>query len=159
MLRRHAPDVVSLVFGILFAGFAAIWLLYETDVVDSHSAWFAGPAILIVAGVLGLLVALRPSRSEAPQPAPWTPPAPVDQRVQTVYVDGVATPTADHAAHTAADGADFPDADVAAVADSPDNADVAEVADVADVADVEPTIDIDAEPTTEISSDPDRGPG
>ena len=74
MLHRHAPDVVSLVFGTLFAGFVAIWLLSETDVIDYKEAWLAGPAILIVAGVLGLLVALRPSNSSE-APAPWTPVA------------------------------------------------------------------------------------
>jgi hypothetical protein len=72
MLRRHAPDVVSLVFGTLFAGFTVIWLLNATDVIDYQGAWLAGPAILIVAGVLGLVVALRPSES-APPAAPWSP--------------------------------------------------------------------------------------
>jgi hypothetical protein len=70
MLRRHAPDVVSLVFGTLFAGFAVIWLLNATDVIDYQEAWLAGPAILIVAGVLGLVVALRPSEA-APPAVPW----------------------------------------------------------------------------------------
>ena len=75
MLHRHAPDVVSLVFGILFAGFAAIWLLSETDVIDNDGAWLAGPVTLIVAGVFGLAVALRPSRVSEPQPAPpWAAP-------------------------------------------------------------------------------------
>jgi apolipoprotein N-acyltransferase len=77
MLRRHAPDVVSLVFGTLFAGFAAIWLLNATDVIDSQEAWLAGPAILIVAGVLGLVVALRPSEPAPPPVVPWAP-APED---------------------------------------------------------------------------------
>jgi apolipoprotein N-acyltransferase len=72
MLHRHAPDVVSLVFGTLFAGFTVIWLLSATDVIDYQEAWLAGPAILIVAGVLGLLVALRPSEPvPVPGPAPW----------------------------------------------------------------------------------------
>ena len=66
MLHRHAPDVVSLVFGTLFAGFTAIWLLSETDVIDYQQAWLAGPVILIIAGVLGLSVALRPSPSCRP---------------------------------------------------------------------------------------------
>jgi hypothetical protein len=74
MLRRHAPDVVSLVFGTLFAGFAVIWLLNTADVIDYKEAWLAGPVILIVAGVLGLVVALRPSRP--PEPVPSAPRAP-----------------------------------------------------------------------------------
>jgi hypothetical protein len=76
MLRRHAPDVVSLVFGTLFAGAAVIWLLSATDVIDYEDAWIAGPVILIVAGVLGLVVALRPA-GYVPlwQPAPGGPAA------------------------------------------------------------------------------------
>lgn len=61
MLHRHATDVVSLVSGILFAGLTAIWLLNAADVVDLQTAWLAGPLILILAGVVGLVVALRPS--------------------------------------------------------------------------------------------------
>ena len=75
MLRRHAPDVVSLVFGTLFAGFTVIWLLNATDVIDYKEAWLAGPAILIVAGVLGLVVALRPGRPSEPEAVPWATPA------------------------------------------------------------------------------------
>jgi hypothetical protein len=87
MLRRHAPDVVSLVFGVVFAGLAAIWLLNETDVINNDGAWLAGPVILIVAGVLGLVLAVRPSRAaaEAP-PAPWTPSVMRDAE-PTVAVD------------------------------------------------------------------------
>ena len=91
MLRRHAPDVVSLVFGTLFAGFTVIWLLNAADVIDYKQAWLAGPAILIVAGVLGLLIALRPSRPA--EPPPWampvggprddTPAAPIDTEPTT----------------------------------------------------------------------------
>jgi hypothetical protein len=78
MLRRHAPDVVSLVFGVLFAGFAAIWVLSATEVIDYDQAWLAGPATLIVAGILGLVVASRPRRDVSP-PAPLaaTPPTAV----------------------------------------------------------------------------------
>lgn len=62
MLQRHATDVVSLVFGTVFAGFTAVWLLIVTDVIDYEVTWLAGPAILIVAGLLGLATSLRPGR-------------------------------------------------------------------------------------------------
>lgn len=68
MLPRHATDVVSLVSGTVFAGFAAVWLLTVTDVIDLDQAWLAGPAILIVAGVVGLAAALRPSRRDEARP-------------------------------------------------------------------------------------------
>ena len=87
MLHRHAPDVVSLVFGILFAGFTAIWLLSETDVIDYQQAWLAGPVILIIAGVLGLAVALRPSRPSEPQTPPWTSPSATPDPEPTTPID------------------------------------------------------------------------
>jgi hypothetical protein len=62
MLHRHATDVVSLICGTIFAGLTAVWLLNVTDVIDLKEAWLAGPAILIIAGLVGLVAALRPSR-------------------------------------------------------------------------------------------------
>jgi uncharacterized membrane protein len=62
MLHRHATDALSLVFGIVFAGVTAIWLLNVTAVIDLQQAWLIGPAVLIAAGAVGLVLALRPSR-------------------------------------------------------------------------------------------------
>ena len=58
-MRQHATDVVSLVFGTVFAGFALVWLLIVTDLIDFDEAWLIGPVILIAAGLLGLYTALR----------------------------------------------------------------------------------------------------
>jgi hypothetical protein len=58
-MRQHATDVVSLVFGTVFAGFALVWLLNVTDLIDFDEVWLIGPVILIVAGLLGLVTALR----------------------------------------------------------------------------------------------------
>ncbi len=69
MLHRHATDVVSLVFGLIFAGFTAVWVLRTSGVIDFDQMWLAAPAILIAAGAVGLTTALRPSRRPA-QPAP-----------------------------------------------------------------------------------------
>lgn len=62
MFPRHATDIISLVFGTIFAGFAIVWLFVVTDLVRWDDARVAGPVILIVAGTVGLLAALRPSR-------------------------------------------------------------------------------------------------
>ena len=62
MLHRHATDVVSLVAGTIFAGVTAVWLLNLGDVIDLEAAWLAIPLVLIVAGVVGLVAAFRPSR-------------------------------------------------------------------------------------------------
>ncbi|MGH3446758.1 MAG: hypothetical protein ACRDQA_08995 [Nocardioidaceae bacterium] len=62
MIPRHATDVVSLVAGTIFAGFTVVWLLDVTETIERVDAWLAGPIILIVAGAVGLLASLRPSR-------------------------------------------------------------------------------------------------
>ena len=59
MSQRHATDVVSLIFGIIFAGIVVVWALSRADLIDAHSVALAGPAILIAAGAVGLVVALR----------------------------------------------------------------------------------------------------
>ncbi len=62
MSQRHATDVVSLVFGTIFAGFSVIWLIYIAGHLQNHDAWWAGPLVLVVAGAAGLVASLRPGR-------------------------------------------------------------------------------------------------
>ena len=64
VIPRHATDVISLVFGTIFAGFTVVWLLTVTDTIDENQAWLGGPIILIAAGALGLATAIRPRRSD-----------------------------------------------------------------------------------------------
>ena len=59
MSQRHATDVISLVFGVIFAGFTVVWLLQVTDAIDAGQAWVVGPVVLMAAGP-GLVAALRP---------------------------------------------------------------------------------------------------
>lgn len=68
-MPRHATDVVSLVFGVIFAGFALVWLLTVTDLIDVDQAWLVGPAVLVAAGGVGLFTSLRPRRDPS-EPAP-----------------------------------------------------------------------------------------
>ena len=60
MSQRHATDVISLVFGVIFAGFTVVWLLQLTDAIDAGQAWVVGPVVLMAAGAAGLVAALRP---------------------------------------------------------------------------------------------------
>lgn len=61
-MRRHDTDVTSLVFGVIFAGVALVWALVETDVVKLDNLTVLGPAVLVVAGLVGLVASLRGSR-------------------------------------------------------------------------------------------------
>jgi hypothetical protein len=88
MLHRHATDVVSLVAGTIFAGLTAVWVLNVSDVLDLEAAWLAGPLILIVAGVVGLVAALRPSGSTQRR-GEW-PLAPADVEANPVGADSAA---------------------------------------------------------------------
>jgi hypothetical protein len=56
--------VISLIFGLIFAGFTVVWLLIMADVIDHGQAWVIGPVVLMAAGATGLVAALRPR----PQP-------------------------------------------------------------------------------------------
>lgn len=66
MIPRHATDVISLVFGTIFAGFTVVWILTVSNTIDENQAWLGGPIILIAAGALGLATALRPRGPEDP---------------------------------------------------------------------------------------------
>lgn len=69
---RHDTDVTSLVFGLLFLGIAAVWLLVQQDVVSWPGASRIFPIVLVAAGVIGLVSSLtrtrRSRRDEQPYP-------------------------------------------------------------------------------------------
>lgn len=59
---RHEADVTSLVFGLLFLGIAAVWVLVQQDVVSWPDASRIFPVLLVVAGLAGLVSSLTRSR-------------------------------------------------------------------------------------------------
>lgn len=54
-MRRHDVDVTSLVFGLIFLGVAGAWALVQNELISLPDLSVAGPAVLIVAGVVGLV--------------------------------------------------------------------------------------------------------
>ncbi|MDP9319353.1 MAG: hypothetical protein M3O94_09870 [Actinomycetota bacterium] len=67
---------MSLVFGTMFAGFTLVWLVGVTGHLDHHDAWWAGPVVLVVAGVAGLVASLRQDgSSEQPSSTDESPTA------------------------------------------------------------------------------------
>jgi hypothetical protein len=61
-VRRHDLDVTSLVFGLIFLGVAATWALVQIELVTLPDLSLLGPAVLIVAGVVGLAATLAKGR-------------------------------------------------------------------------------------------------
>ena len=80
-MKTHAPSIGYLVIGLIFVGLAGSWLLNETGVMaDDGFQWFV-PAVLLGAGLVGLLASLGKgvfrSRNEEPETAPtFSDPAP-----------------------------------------------------------------------------------
>jgi hypothetical protein len=76
-MKRHATDMVSLVFGFLFVAVTLWWAVdryvdIELDI--PHVGWIAAGA-LIVLGLIGVAASLRGDRSPAPTSAPPVEPA------------------------------------------------------------------------------------
>ena len=90
-MKRHATDMVSLVFGVLFVFVAAWWAIdrYVDVNIDLPNVGWIAAAALIVLGVIGIVASLRGDRTPVPSAAPpaddasdpWlmapVPPAPV----------------------------------------------------------------------------------
>jgi hypothetical protein len=71
-VKRHDIDVVSLVFGLLFAAFVGWWLLDRVAALDVSGGW-AIAAALLVAGGAGLASSLPRRRVGNAQPVSAEP--------------------------------------------------------------------------------------
>jgi hypothetical protein len=65
--------VPHLVFGLLFLGVAAIWVLGETDAISGERLAILGPGVLILAGVVGLATSLASGRNRRRAAAAYEP--------------------------------------------------------------------------------------
>ena len=59
----HSVKIPHLVFGLLFLGIAAVWALVASEAIDADRLPVLAPAVLIVAGVIGLAVSLASGRN------------------------------------------------------------------------------------------------
>jgi hypothetical protein len=64
-VRRHELDVVSLVFGLVFAMVAMLWPLWRLDVLDDNSLSWLPALALVVIGLLGVTLSIMRSRRQA----------------------------------------------------------------------------------------------
>jgi len=55
--------VPHLVFGLLFLGFAGLWALGESGAISGEGVTILGPAVLVLAGVVGLVASLAAGRN------------------------------------------------------------------------------------------------
>lgn len=61
-MRRHELDVVSLVFGLVFAVLALLWPLWQLDLIDGTNLSWLPALALVVIGMLGVTLSLMRSR-------------------------------------------------------------------------------------------------
>jgi len=85
----RSVKITHLVFGLLFLGVAVVWALVVGDVINEDDLAVIAPAVLIVAGVIGLATSLasarnRRNRTDQPYDQPYDRPvdAPVDAPVE-----------------------------------------------------------------------------
>ena len=59
----RSVKITHLVFGLLFLGVAVVWALVVGDVINEGDLAVIAPAVLIVAGVVGLAASLASARN------------------------------------------------------------------------------------------------
>ena len=91
----RSVKVPHLVFGLLFLGVAGIWALGASDAISGEHLAVLGPAVLILAGVVGLAASLANGRNRRRRsvPAAYAP----ESYDSTEYADTTYT-TTDHVA-------------------------------------------------------------
>ncbi len=74
-MKRHPVDVISLIFGLIFVGIAAWWLLARVSSIALPVGWVVAIALVVI-GTIGLLAAIRPTRRGPDKPDPEQPTDP-----------------------------------------------------------------------------------
>ena len=79
----RSVKVPHLVFGLLFLGVAGIWALGASDVISGERLTILAPAVLIAAGLIGLVASLASGRNRR-------------RTTPTTYTDDAVTDDVEH---------------------------------------------------------------
>lgn len=71
-MNKHPISISHLVFGLIFLGITAMWVVGATTGVEAPALALWGPVVLIAAGVVGLAAIVLNSRSAAVPPSDGT---------------------------------------------------------------------------------------
>lgn len=63
-MKRHSPDTLSLIAGLFFATLAVVWLIDDIHTIPPHAIGWIFASVFTLAGVVGLVRAIRRPRSE-----------------------------------------------------------------------------------------------
>jgi hypothetical protein len=78
-MKRHATDLVSLLFGLSFVALASWWLAGSYLRVDlPHPGWLLAGGLVALGGI-GIVASLRPTEPRPTEPRP-TEPRPTEPR-------------------------------------------------------------------------------
>jgi|tagenome__1003787_1003787.scaffolds.fasta_scaffold20911999_2 hypothetical protein len=67
-MKTHPLNVTYLVVGLVFLGIAGLWGLRESGVVERDQMGWLFPAVLVGAGVVGLVAMATRTRGDRPEP-------------------------------------------------------------------------------------------
>jgi len=67
-MKTHPLNVTYLVVGLVFLGIAGLWGLRESGVVERDQMGWLFPAVLVGAGVVGLVAMATRTRRDRPEP-------------------------------------------------------------------------------------------
>ncbi|AYY14432.1 hypothetical protein EF847_18770 [Actinobacteria bacterium YIM 96077] len=63
-MKRHATDVTSLVFGLLFLSVCGLWFAVESGAMEPDGLRIAGPIALVSIGLVGIGASLVRARRD-----------------------------------------------------------------------------------------------
>lgn len=64
-MTAHAFRLTPFLFGLAFLATAAVWALWEIEVIALTDLRFVGPALLVLAGLAGVVATIASTRNQS----------------------------------------------------------------------------------------------